>query len=291
MFMTNQILDFTQYDLRALIEADFGPLPTTTKLADAELDWLHFQARTVPMRPRRVIVSTEAESFRATHPTITTLERKLRVGEDVRPWLSNSARTRQADPRADMLFNDWQIIHFHLSDEFGTQDAVKRTGPLLFAYLSADHVVFLTVKPHKNSFALQEYLRILLRTNPQDMESVEIKGINGLAHVLSDEDIFNMRKNGVNTFIEIGGRFFAAPGQGVVASKHALRLSRFRDMFHLMIEETKSLLRQGHWPEAQTPAPLMTTTQVQIGLKFSEGVLTTCDKLRGINFLSMKPLE
>jgi hypothetical protein len=285
-----QIIDETAQDLRALVEADFGPLAPGASMADAVRDWLHFKARTVPMRPRRVIVAPEAEAFRSAHPTITTLEKKLRASEDVRPWLSNSARNRQDDPHADMLFNDWQILHFHLSDNFKAPDCVERTDPLLFTFMGASHAVFLTVKPHKGSFALQEYLRILLRTSPKDMEISEINNIKGVPRVHTDDELFNLRKNGMNAAIEMDGRYFMPPGQGVVATKHASRLTRFRDNLNEMIKETKRAVQQGAYAKLQLIPP-MTVIQVRLGLRIAAGVLSTYDKLRSVDFYNMQPLE
>jgi hypothetical protein len=42
------------------------------------------------------------------------IRRELEVGGNLSPWLSDRVRRKPQNPRADLMFNDWQIAHFHL---------------------------------------------------------------------------------------------------------------------------------------------------------------------------------
>jgi hypothetical protein len=44
--------------------------------------------------------------------------------------LSDPIIRKAADPKADMMFNDWQIIRFHLGSLFVQKNKIKRTGDL-----------------------------------------------------------------------------------------------------------------------------------------------------------------
>ena len=52
-------------------------------------------------------------------------------------------RKKASDPKADLMFNDWQILHFHLGTIFVTSKSVRRTRDVLFAFIGSDHVVLL----------------------------------------------------------------------------------------------------------------------------------------------------
>ena len=102
-----------------------------TNFEERLLDWLHFKARSIPPRPRSVRVSAEVARRTADFPAIDAIKAELEKGADLRPRLSDRVRKRKADPHADMMYNDWQIIHFHLGDvaanEVKRTDEVKRT--------------------------------------------------------------------------------------------------------------------------------------------------------------------
>jgi hypothetical protein len=74
-------------------------------------------------------------------------------------------RKRKADALADLMFNDWQISHFHLGRLFVSPNKVSRGKLLLFALVKASRAVFLAINPH-GAWTATELLRILLRTSP-----------------------------------------------------------------------------------------------------------------------------
>jgi hypothetical protein len=128
-----QIIDETEADLRCLIEGDFGPLAPNVDIWDAAVDWVHYKARQIPQRPRCVIKSAECGKHRAVYGAIDRIATELRIGGDLSPWLSGSIHKKKADPKADLMFNDWQVNHFHLGEVFITPDTIQRSGDLLFA--------------------------------------------------------------------------------------------------------------------------------------------------------------
>jgi hypothetical protein len=140
-------IDETEADLRSLIERDFGSQPSPLPEI-AVLDWMHYQARIVPRRRRTVMLSREVAALTATYPAIAQLKTELEAGHDVSPWLSDRVRKRKEDPFADLMFNDWQISHFHLGSYFVAPDKVARTDERLFVLIKADRAVFLDVKGH-----------------------------------------------------------------------------------------------------------------------------------------------
>jgi hypothetical protein len=221
-----QVIDETESDLRTLVERDLGPLPPKANFQNALLDWLHFRARSIPQRPHRVIISPEVQQKMGNYPAVAKIRDELSQGKDITPWLSDSVRKKASDPKADLMFNDWQILHFHLGSLFVQPDKIGRTSDLLFAFVAPDRAVFLDVQPH-GSWAMRDLLRVLLRVSPTDMTRCEFKGVLGSARGgYTDDEILKLRQSGMNAPIDIDGRLFLAPGLGVASSKHATRIVR-----------------------------------------------------------------
>jgi hypothetical protein len=233
-----RVVDETEIDLRGLVQRDFGPIGPV--LDDITLlNWLHYQARLIPQRRRTVILSPQIRARLNEFSAIRRIERALAGSGDVSPWLSDRVRLRKSDPLADMMFNDWQISHFHLGNVFVTPKKIGRSRKipgdhLMFAYVAPDRAALLDVLPH-GSWAMRDLLRILLGLIPESVP--ELKGIVGLQHNRTDEEILSLRRRGLNTPFEIDGRFFCSPGLGITGSFHATRL--MRTLQHLRINDQR----------------------------------------------------
>lgn len=281
------VIDETEADLRALIERDLGPLPAAADFQRSVLDWLHFRARSIPQRRRTVIMSPEVQAKVRAYPAILKIKDELSQGKDVSPWLSDTVRRRPLDPKADMMFNDWRVIHFHLGNLFVANDKIDRTGDLLFAFIANDHAVFLDVLPH-GSWAVRELLRILLRVSPKDMRRSELKGVLGVTNSRTDEEVLQARQAGINVIIEIDGHFFMSPGLGVSSSRHSTRL--VRSLQHLMrnISKARKDLESNSIPHALLQRISQSIgLPVRLGLKLEAGQLILHDKNRDLELLKM----
>src|ERR1700721_4505576 len=112
-----RVIDETQHDLNLLMYAGFGAVLSGDFHRDF-VGWLHYRARSVPMLPRRVFVSREVIQKQGKFPAIRAIRVALEAGSDVQPWLSDRIRRRKTDHCAEMMFNDWQILHFHLGNVY-----------------------------------------------------------------------------------------------------------------------------------------------------------------------------
>jgi hypothetical protein len=291
------VIDETESDLRALIERDVGPISASTDFLRALLDWLHFRARSIPQQPRAVIISPEVEQQMGKYPAIAKIRNEISQGKDLGPWLSDSVRTKASDPLADMMFNDWQIIHFHLGTIFVGPNKVRRTRDVLFAFVAPDHAVLLDVKPHgrgtRAPWAMQDLLRVLLRVNPSDMTRTQFKGALGLAGgPRTDYEILKLRQSGVNSPIEIDGRVFLAPGLGVSSSKHSTRLVRAIQNVMRQIAHTREMLHGN-----SIPSHLLRRISsdigvpVRLGIKMNAEQFVVYDKNRKLDLLKIPVLS
>lgn len=283
-----QVVDDTQKDLERLIATDFGVSPTGDFQTDF-VNWIHFRARRVPRLPRRVFTSQEVMLHHIQYPAIEKIRLALMAGGDVGPWLSEKTHKDKANYRADMMFNDWQILHFHLGGVFQSPTKIRRTGPLLFVHITGDEATLLDVQPH-GSWTMTALLEILLRTNPTGLERYEGRGITPMR--LSDDQYKNLRANGANTAIEIAGRAFM-PGGGRLLSGHAMRLYSYRDWFFGMIEKFQQDFRADVVePRLKPVIYARLGIPVRLGAYYDDRGMAIIDKNRsGLVLHQMKPLE
>ncbi len=175
--------------------------------------------RRIDPRPRRV---HEAMGFECPHAHAAGYNQLLRAfldGQDVNCYLSKSLLKPDY---SDDLLNDWRIHHFHLGQQTDETGFVSRTGPLLFAMMFHSDVLCIAILPHGN-WSKKELLKILHHNWPAVLEPYRIKGISGLRHDYSDEEIALLRKNQINAFIQVepgfvygmlGGGYSAAGASG-----------------------------------------------------------------------------
>jgi hypothetical protein len=282
------VIDETENDIAALIRNDFGYTPEHKDLNRAFLDWVHYRARRIPCRPRQVIMSREVQSKLSTYAAISRISSALRAGEDVSAWLSRKIETRMRSPRADMMFNDWQITHFHLGRVFVTPNMVGGTSDLLYAHVTAEYATLLDVLPHR-SWVAQDLLRILLETRPEAMERMEQKNVTG--QILTDDALFALRTKHTNVAIDVLGRAFV-PG-GIMSSGHALRLFLFCNHLHITIANLKTQIETG---AIERPLATRLAAQVgipvRLGLSFdSTGTFTVYEKVRHVPFFRSIVIE
>jgi hypothetical protein len=286
-----QFTDETEADLRGLIEQDFGRLKGDGLTHLQVLDWIHYRARLIPCRARSVAVSPEVAARMADYPAIARLKAEFEGGRDVSPWLSDTVRKRKDDPMADLMFNDWQISHFHLGNLFVAPDKVgpRRKGELLlFALVKANRVTFLALHPH-GAWSMQEILRVLLRTSPQDLH--EMKGaIPPPNSERTDAQILELRQNGLTAPIQINGKMFLP--LGVSTSLHSTRLVLHFDNLSRQIRDLGRRLKENDLPNSVLMQLAVIGVPVRLGIKLHhDGCLVLHEKTRGLDLVSLPPLE
>lgn len=286
-------IDEIDTDLRRLVEQDFGPLSGAPLTDRQVLDWLHYRARLIPCRPRQVRVSQQVMTQMATYPAIGRLKALFRSGGDVSPWLSDRVRKRKDDPLADLMFNDWQISHFHLGNIFVAHDKV---GPrpkgemLLFALVKANHATFLDLHQH-GTWTSQQILRVLLQTNPKDMP--EMKGILGAqsgGH--TDDELMLLRKSGISAPIQLDGKVFMPPGIGESTSGHATRIVLAFNDLKKEVHNLRLRLRNNDLPHRLVrELAIVTFIPPRLGIKLrDDGCLHLYEKTRALDLFVTPPL-
>ncbi|ACF03505.1 conserved hypothetical protein [Rhodopseudomonas palustris TIE-1] len=247
---------------------------------------MHYRARLIPPRRRCVALSAEVEAARVSFPAIDHIKKAMALGEDLSPWLSNRIRKRRSDPKADLMFNDWQISHFHLG-VFERADKVRRGRMLLFAHITADDATFLDVQPHR-AWSTQRLLEILKTTSPHTMPDVGM--LAGHSPGFSDEELGNLRRVGLTTPVKIGDKMYFPPGLGVSSSCHATRLVLKVNELERSIRDLARRLKENDLPSANKLEMLVLGRPIRIGLRLRfDGCLVICEKSRALDLIIFAP--
>jgi hypothetical protein len=222
-------------------------------------------------------------------PAIEKIRFSLMAAGDLGPWLSERTRKSKMDHNADMMFNDWQIVHFHLGDFFQSAKAIRRTKELLFVHITAEEATLLDVEMH-GAWTKTELLEILLRTNPPALERYEAHAVTGVR--FSDDKYRELRGGRTNSMIAIAGRAFM-PGMGLFSSGHATRLWAYKTWFFKKIEEIKREFEADIVDRYLKPAIYQRLgIPVRLGAWYNDEGLAIIDKNRnGLVLHKMKPLE
>lgn len=201
----------------------------------------------VTHRAREFVAPQDPEQAKA----LDTIERKLREGETVAPYLSRKIRRLSFD---DYLLNDWGIHHLHLSTTLERDGFVKRSGPLLYVifgetldlYGQKDTDAYLIFVMGHNDFATQELLEIAHANWPDLMQFGSRIGQKG--DRLSDDQIRTLRSKRLNYCLLLrDGKTYCAPGGGITASGASM-LDQMRGMHRVWWAEQQQEMVLSHMP-------------------------------------------
>lgn len=277
------VVDETQADLATLILSDFGTLRSNGAPGRDLVDWLHYRARVIVGRPRTVRISDEVSAHRATYPEIGRIATALQIGASMLPWLGDRIRKRRADPTADLMFNQWQISHFHLGLPQKPGAKATRGNPVLFAHIGADTAILLDVQSHR-MWTRTDLLRILLRVDPTAMHDI------GPAETppLTDAQHKILRKRHTTGPIIIDGRTYIPPGIAIAGSGDALRFRVMADHLAFLIQRTIRDI-EGNTLEPTQLRHLagQIGLPVRLGVRFDRGVFVLYDKARGYDLIQL----
>lgn len=146
---------------------------------------------------------------------LSHIEGNIKDGIDI-----NNHLTRQVfDMRKkDLLRNDWEIKHIHLSDKEASSRsdmANNRSSYYLLAIFTPDTAFFLDIVPHlkREEFADQAYLQILVDNGWAGCVGLYDAGKGKLTQAYSRKEIYSLRGKGINAgILECNGHLYIPPG-------------------------------------------------------------------------------
>jgi hypothetical protein len=212
-----------------------------SNLSEPLIRWLDFRLRYIDPKPRRVLLSNKfpMQMSDTTKKAFIHIIDQIQHGEDVNPYqgkgliLHHDTSGEKRQNRTDLLWADWGIIHFHLTDKGipSNQFFSDRSEWLMFAITGTDFVAIIDIRHHKeeNLFSNPELIKIIYETWPELMERFELKGIMAPKQTLLSEEHAKLRKGGVSSCVKIGDKVFMGPGMGVTTASTPLRVTFVMD--------------------------------------------------------------
>lgn len=214
--------------------------------------WMDFRLRYVDPCPRHVLYS---DRFQRTFPidvarAIRHIEFKFRAGENVNPHQSkgisgNDYSGKRHERRTDLLWADWNILHFHLTEKSAEPGEffVPRSGHHLLAIVERDVVLFIDAVPHLKGagYADLEMLKTVERCWPDYLARYEIKGVLPDKN-RTDVEHYELRRNGVGTFVCIDGKAYMGPGRGVTTAVTSLSVGMTADSVLDAVDELADMV-------------------------------------------------
>lgn len=195
-----------------------------TELLVLYLNWLH---RLVPVRPREVLRSVEFQQNPLSverSDVISQIVDDIEQGRDLTRYLSRRVQTGFALPsnlnkkklnqirHLDLLLNDWQIHHLHLSTSAAADGFVQRDDPLLFVMFRYNKAYFLDIGTHR-CFADDRLVQVAVANWPEENLFVPLVGIvPPRGPTWSTAERAQLRAVGITSLVRIGSRIFAQPG-------------------------------------------------------------------------------
>lgn len=204
---------------------------------DAEtikIKYFNFKKRLIPPVPRQLFKSNEFTCPDEHIKGLQLIEEKILKGEILLPHLSRQLTNLDYN---DSLLNDWGIYHLHLGTSIEADGFIKRTGPVLFARFDMSSAYLINVMGH-GSWTKQEMIRVLHDNWPDSIEMYRLKGVIGLSHIPTDEDVKTARKVGVNTAIQLEpGVVYTNIGGGYTTSKTSIDVMQVMFDYNRIIEQ------------------------------------------------------
>ena len=197
---------------------------------DFLLRWLDFRFRYVECKPRKLIYSNKFP--KTTLPMdakkgLEVFEEIIIKGQDVNPYQTRSLKKNdylddKKQKRTDLLWADWGILHFHLTDKPISPKKYfsENSDWLVFCIVDDYFVRVIDIRPHneKNIFSTINLLEITARSYPKYMEKFICHRNVEQQHKISDEDIYKLRKSGINCIPVIDNIAYQNIGDGITGA-------------------------------------------------------------------------
>lgn len=220
IFKFNFINDWHQ-QLKDVLINHYGFSNTTiNQIPKDELPFklIYLEERMVVSKPRQLCESSEFNCPPEMVNGWEFLKQKITNGADLTPHLSKEIKNLEYK---DKMLNEWGIYHFHLGT---TMDGnfIKRTGPLLFAFITDQAVYAVNIYQH-NQWAEDTILQTIHDNWPYLISSYKASNAINTTSIVTPSQRISLRKVNANTFFTAtDGTIYVPTGGGSVASGYNL---------------------------------------------------------------------
>lgn len=208
------------------------------------LRWLDFRFRYVAPLPRPVVYSDKfprGDLPRATREALNKFVKLAESGGDLNPYqgrgltLRNDFSGANSESRTDLLWADYGIHHFHLSNVPIPTDRYYSLPAdyLVFCLVGSNVVAVVDVLPHgeKQDFANPSLIKTVARSWPDYMGQHELKGLL-CERELTQAETYQARINGLMLPIAVNGVMHMSPGGGLTSAATSFKVGMASDYLH-----------------------------------------------------------
>lgn len=256
--------------------------------------WIDFRMRHIDSQPRAVLYSDRFPQLLPVHiaRAIKTMELRFSHGEDVNPYqgkgliLHNDFSGKERGLRTDLLWADWKISHFHLTNKVARSGEyfVPRSGYQLFALVEHNVVLFIDALPHPrgSQYADIELLKTVQRCWPEYFDQFELKSIMPGENV-TDTQRYESRRSGISVPVYLNGKAYVGPGMGITTASTALRVTVMGDR---MLQGIRDLADMVCAPDGQFQQEVTarSITDPRFSLRLIPMGLAVCEERSDIAF-------
>ena len=192
-------------------------------------EYLNTCSKLIRPIPRKVFISEELKSKQLPeeiNPIFDEIKTEFEKGCNVNPHLSKGLLDSDFD---DLLLHAFKMHHLHLTNRNETASGFFEranslpSNSLLFCIVAEGDVYFIDILRHNegNVWVNRGLLEIIKNNWPDLLEPGKVHGIEGAGY--SDEEIWQLRQDGINSPIEIdGSTYLPIVGGGISLSRHNL---------------------------------------------------------------------
>lgn len=199
--------------------------------------YFNYLLREIKPKPRRILYSSEFQCPAGYEMALQEFEDKVVQGKPLWPFMSDKVLRADYD---DLLLNDWNIHHFHLSRRYRDDGFVGRSNYNIFARVMDDTVYALQIYDHnaEHLYCKQEMVRIMRDNWPELLEDNRIQGFARLQEEIDDEKYEMLRQAHISSFVDLGeGEMYGLIGGGYASNGYSTLALRNADYWGRRIEQ------------------------------------------------------
>lgn len=218
-------------------------------LSNPLLRWLDFRFRYIDLQPRHVVFSNKFPKRKLpinTKVALKNFAKLIKKGQDINPYqgrgltLRNDISGERNEARTDLLWADWGIHHFHLSNAPIPADQYfsRPADYLAFCLVGGNLVAFIDVlrHPDKEGFANPELIKIVESNWPNYMKQFRINGIIP-SREHTQAEIHTLRTGGVTPSLNINNVAYMSPGMGLTSASTPMKVTIAHDHVRVYVRD------------------------------------------------------
>ncbi|MCR6732610.1 MAG: hypothetical protein NVV83_00190 [Afipia sp.] len=204
----------------------------------------NWKSRIVSAQPRQVrgsvaLLANPLSKDPQYQPVLDQIIAKIETGADLKPHLSRAIRhgykpnpsgKKRDRQDLDLLLNDWNVHHLHLSTTVQSDGFVERTGPLLFAVFTQDTAYLIDIVDH-GGWTREHVIATIINEWPNKGLVWELNGIQPARVPQTEDERKKLRNAHVNSHFYFNNKVYMAAGGLTTAGTSLKNTMSVQDLF------------------------------------------------------------